>query len=147
MPYLDLKMFLQPNLYGYYGTFLMGKGDAAVEDFLGTAMTISLGTNMRVEDTDRPDNGWWGESVLGTNIGSKLYLLDRSKAINETVNLAEQYAREALTWLIDDGHILDINRVTATYIGNYQYQILIVYETIDNAVRNHRHIFSQTEGA
>ena len=58
---------------------------------------------------DRPCDswmGWWGDTFAdddGDKFGSKLWLLGRSKIVPETLRLAEQYAEEALQWLIDDG--------------------------------------------
>ena len=144
--YLDLKFFLDPMQHGYYGTFVMGDGDAILDDWIGTAITVSFGTNLRVDGEDRPDNGWWGEVLVG-NFGSKLYLLDRSKAINENLRLAEQYAIESLQWLVDEGHILEVSSATATYDTNYRVQIVTVYKTLSGDVRKHQHIFSLSEGA
>lgn len=147
MAYLDLKFFLEPSLYGYFGTFLMGSGDAQIDDWVGTSITVSLGTNRRVEGINRPDNGWWGEPLLEVNIGSKLYLLDRSKSIQETLILARQYATEAVQWLVDEGHLAAIQSVTTSDLGDNQIQIVIQYKSIDGEVNRHRHIFSLSEGA
>lgn len=144
--YLDLKFFLDPTRHGYYGTFILGDGDAVLDDWIGTAIMISLGTNFRVDDSDRPDNGWWGETLLG-NFGSKLYLLDHEKANNRALRLAEQYAADSVQWLIDDGLIFELTRVSASYVNGNQLRILISYKTRDNEVRNHQHIFSQSNGA
>lgn len=74
------------------------------------AVVISLFTWRRAEpDDDLPGNqrmGWWGDSfapVQGDRIGSRLWLLSRAKLVQETVELAKEYAREALQWLLDDG--------------------------------------------
>ncbi|APC15660.1 hypothetical protein BLL42_07920 [Pseudomonas frederiksbergensis] len=64
---------------------------AAADDFLG--------------DDER--FGWWGDSfptVADDRIGSRLWLLRRVKLTRQTQVDAEFYAREALQWLIDDGH-------------------------------------------
>ena len=147
MSYLDLKFFLNPSLYGYYGTFLMGEGDAKIDDWVGTSITVSLGTNCRVDGIERPDNGWWGEALLGVNIGSKLYLLDRTKAIRDTLILAKQYAEEALQWLVDEGHLASIESVDAVDIGGNQIQIVIKYRSVDGEINRHLHVFSLSEGA
>jgi len=50
--------------------------------------------------------GWWGDTfalVPNDRIGSRLWLLSRSKLLPETVALAKEYAEEALRWLVDDG--------------------------------------------
>jgi phage gp46-like protein len=46
-----------------------------------------------------------GRRVLhgdGDKIGSRLWLLARAKATTDTARRAEEYAREALGWLVDD---------------------------------------------
>lgn len=74
------------------------------------AVVISLFTWRRAQhDDDLPANqrmGWWGDSfapVDGDRIGSRLWLLSRAKLVPETAARAQEYATEALQWLIDDG--------------------------------------------
>ncbi|AJO76911.1 MULTISPECIES: phage GP46 family protein [Pseudomonas] len=78
---------------------------------LTRAVLISLFTWRRAADDDRLDDeerfGWWGDSfptVADDRIGSRLWLLRRVKLTRQTQLDAEFYAREALQWLIDDGH-------------------------------------------
>ena len=50
--------------------------------------------------------GWWGDSFApapNDRIGSRLWLLARAKLTDAAAQLAQDYAREALQWLIDDG--------------------------------------------
>lgn len=86
-----------------------------VSDNLKTALTrsvlISLFTWRRASSDDALDDterfGWWGDSfptVADDRIGSRLWLLRRVKLTRQTQLDAEFYAREALQWLIDDGH-------------------------------------------
>lgn len=84
---------------------------------LSTAVLISLFTDARArEDDELPDvllpedfpnrRGWWGDSTSerdNDSVGSRLWLLDRSKDINENLRLAEEYAEESLQWMIDEG--------------------------------------------
>ncbi|KOQ71544.1 phage GP46 family protein [Stenotrophomonas maltophilia] len=83
----------------------------AAEDGLQTAVIISLFTDRRAGDDDQlPDGsadrrGWWGDSYAdddGDQIGSRLWLLGRSKATPDVLQQAQQYAKEALQWLIRD---------------------------------------------
>ncbi|NWD01913.1 phage GP46 family protein [Pseudomonas sp. P7779] len=86
-----------------------------VSDNLKKALTrsvlISLFTWRRAAPDDAVDDderfGWWGDSfpsVADDRIGSRLWLLRRVKLTRQTQLDAEFYAREALQWLIDDGH-------------------------------------------
>ena len=80
------------------------KRDAGLE----TAIEISLFTDRRADDTDTlPDHsgekrGWWGDEE-NFKLGSKLWLLFRSSATEDIPGKVNQYARESLQWMIDDG--------------------------------------------
>ncbi len=74
------------------------------------AVLISLFTWRRAQpDDELPGSdrmGWWGDSfatVDNDRIGSRLWLLARAKLTAQTVTRAEEYAREALSWLVEDG--------------------------------------------
>lgn len=145
MTLIDYKVYLVPVVTGHYFSFLMGEGDAQITNFIDSAISISFGTNQRVESVDRPDNGWWGEELLGENIGSKLYLLDRSKVTEATLKLAEDYALEAVQWLVDEGYIEEIINVDAVYKGSEEgVAITMAYRTIDNEIRKHYYVFGNT---
>jgi phage gp46-like protein len=86
-----------------------------LEASLIRAVTISLYTWRRAETDDRVDDderfGWWGDSypaIADDRIGSRLWLLRRVKLTPQTQRDAEAYAREALQWLLDDGHVTDV---------------------------------------
>lgn len=89
-----------------------GDGGTAVDDGLRTAVIISLFTDRRAEDGDvLPGGGddlrgFWGDTwadVPGDLTGSRLWLLGREKQMASVLRRAEQYAREALAWMLDDG--------------------------------------------
>lgn len=87
------------------------KGDLKPDRGLETAVIISLFSDMRIDAEELPHGesskrGWWGDlisEIPGDKIGSRLWLLRREKVTLETANRAEEYALEALQWLIDDG--------------------------------------------
>lgn len=86
---------------------------------LETAMLISLFTD-RLAATDDviPDNnrrGWHGDTGKLYLIGSRLWLLDRAKITQNTLNSARDYIVEAIQWLIDDG-IVDTFDITCEWI-------------------------------
>lgn len=85
--------------------------DLATDAGLEAAIMLSLYTDRRAEDGDTlPDadtnrRGWWGDAVPtvdGDRHGSRLWLLQREKMSESTRARAEEYAREALQWLVDD---------------------------------------------
>ena len=72
------------------------------------ALIISLFTWRRKNTIDESEHpyGWWGDSypsIANDKIGSRLYLLARSKLTNQTANFAKIYIKEAVQWMIDDG--------------------------------------------
>ncbi len=86
-------------------------GDLTREGGLETAVWMSLFTDRRADiDDNIPDGttnrrGWWGDLVADTDgdqIGSRLWLLDRSATTEDAIVDAEFYIREALQWMIDD---------------------------------------------
>ena len=102
-------------------------GDLAADEGLQTAVTISLFTDKRVSDDELPieetsKRGWWGDTFPNVDqdkIGSKLWLLERVKRTAETLRKAEDYIKEALNWLIEDGVAASIE-VSAIYDENNQ---------------------------
>lgn len=83
------------------------------DEGLETAVLLSLFTRRRALDSDElPDpgggdqGGWWGDrysEVEGDLLGSRLWLLARSKSSQDVVNRARVYSEEALQWMVDDG--------------------------------------------
>jgi phage gp46-like protein len=94
------------------------------EEGLRTAILLSLYVDQRVEDDELEDNvenrGWWGDMFEESPYGSKLWTLEREKVTKEVINRYEQYAREALEWLIKDG-IADSVSVKASFSGQNIY--------------------------
>ncbi|MFZ6690222.1 phage GP46 family protein [Undibacterium sp. SXout20W] len=94
----------------------LGYGDWAIKgsqlrtgNDLQTAIYISLFTDRAanpddiIPDGSNDPRGWWGDAGQDVIIGSRLWLLSRSKQATETLNQAKDYISEALQWLIDDG--------------------------------------------
>ena len=86
--------------------------DLEQEDGLKTAVILSLFTDRRAEAADglptgeEDRRGWWGDLVAAADndrLGSRLWLLLREKQTPEVLMRAEEYAREALNWLLEDG--------------------------------------------
>lgn len=84
--------------------------DDFIDDDLARAVYNSLFSWARAkDDDDLPGNsryGWWGDTFADEtddHFGSRLWLLMRAKMTDENLAKAEEYANEALQWLIDDG--------------------------------------------
>lgn len=104
---------------------------------LRRAVEISLFTWRRANLSDRVDDderyGWWGDSypaVTNDKIGSRLWMLRRAKLTTETVGDAVTYAREALQWLVDDGHVLSFEVLTDR-ASNYRLNLGVLFELPD----------------
>lgn len=94
-----------------------GEGDVVLldsalltDDSLTNAIVISLFTDARVDN----QRGWWGNDFnqneeIQVEMGSRLWTLARSKQLADVLDDAQDYAEQALQWLIDDGHALAID--------------------------------------
>ena len=83
------------------------------DDGLQTAVTISLFTDRRATPAElqlaglapHENAGWAGDSypeLDGDEWGSLLWTLRRALRDDDTLELARQYARQALQWLVED---------------------------------------------
>jgi phage gp46-like protein len=112
------------------GDWLIEPPDLAHDHDLETAVIISLFTDALADVDDVPPNadrrGWWGDTGKDPPdpIGSKLWLLAREKATNDTRLRAEDYARDALAWMLEDG-AADRVDVAATWgeLGRLDVQV------------------------
>lgn len=83
-------------------------GDLATDESLETAVILSLFTDRRALPEDRlPDGsadrrGWWADAYFERPHGSRLWLLHREKEQASVLRRAQEYAEEALTWLVED---------------------------------------------
>lgn len=112
-------------------------GDLRVDRGLRTAVLLSLFADRRIADDERlpghrdPEDlelpgvsprlprdlrGWWADRD-GDLFGSRLWLLGRAKLTSITIDLARQYAEEALAWLVDEG-IAEAVEVRAERLSN-----------------------------
>lgn len=98
-----------------YGDWQLVGTDLLAGDDLGTAVLISLftdgqaGPNDIIPDGTNDRRGWCGDLGQDIRIGSRLWLLDRAKQTTATLLAAENYAAEALQWLLNDGVVAKID--------------------------------------
>lgn len=83
-------------------------GDVVTDPGLENYVLISLFVERRADNNDilpigqTDRRGWWGDSILGFKLGSKLWLL-RGERLNQTLlERAKQYVEEALEWMIQE---------------------------------------------
>lgn len=123
--------------------------DLLTDDGLNTAVLISLFTDRRASaDDELPDGttdrrGWWGDAFAeeeGDEIGSKLWLLERSKITAETIRLARDYAQAALDWLVTDGVARSVE-VTAERRDATSLDLSIVITRPDSTSRTYDYVW------
>lgn len=108
--------------------FYLNGAEATLTDFarddLARAVVNSLFSWARAEEDDkRPGEskmGWWADSFSdeGDKFGSRLWLLMRSSRTSEDIALAEEYALEALQWMLDDNIAAEIK--TAAELDSFE---------------------------
>lgn len=112
----DIALILKDNCFDIN----VLDGDLESDEGLESAVAISLFTDKRVTDEQLPygkkdKKGWWGDMVPEVEqdqIGSRLWTIDPSKTTTDTLRLSEDYCREALNWLIEDGLSNEINIIS-----------------------------------
>lgn len=138
----DIKIIWNTDLME--GDISYSNGDLVVDDGLETAVLMSLFTDRRAEDDDElPDpnstdkRGWWGDLVSDINndkIGSRQWLLERSKTIDEVLENIKLYAEEALQWMIDDDVVANIE-IESERNGDKLYYKVIIYKSDGEIVK------------
>jgi phage gp46-like protein len=119
----DVQTVWAPDPTTFHGDWLMDPPGLATDRDLETAVILSLFTDASARPSDViPDltddrRGWWGnwESPELLELGSRLWLLAREKSTEDTRQRAEDYAAEALDWLLTDGVAARVD-VEAQYV-------------------------------
>lgn len=134
----DIMLSYRPDMQQFDLSLNVPRRDYVGDDGLLTAVVISLFTDARAHEGDPlPDEavgvssdrrGWWGDCLpdvpgdAGTvSIGSRLWLLWREKDLDVVVARAQQYAEEALQWLLEENHARSVSvrasRVESGHLG------------------------------
>lgn len=116
---------------------LAANGTLVPETSLRTAAIVSLLSDRRADGDDRlpyevrsenpipaDRRGWAGDAFDNRRLGSRLWLLAREKQTTETLRRAIFYVREALQWMLDDGHAVSLD-VEASWAGLGRLNVLI----------------------
>jgi phage gp46-like protein len=108
----DIKVVIVPE--GKYLDCVLSDRDVERDDGFETAVLVTLSTDKRADDGDPlPDDsgyrgGFWGDTipvVADYKMGTKLWLLQRSKTIDEIPAITKEYLLDGFSWMIDDGII------------------------------------------
>ncbi|WP_413052130.1 phage GP46 family protein [Pseudomonas bubulae] len=120
------------------GDWAISSGALASGDDLASAVLISIFTDRQASADDvLPDGGddrrgWWGDQDQDVPIGSRLWLLDRSRLSQDVANTVQVHLTEALKWLIDDGVAAGVS-VTARISGQSQLDTVVTVTRNDGA--------------
>lgn len=119
----DIKLFMGETINDGIAPRIVDN-DFAPDEGFETAVIISLFTDARIIEEQLPQGqtnrrGWWGDlfSVAADKIGSRFWLLTREKKTTEVLRRYEDYTREALNWMIEDGIAK-----TVTAVASYSLQ-------------------------
>lgn len=132
---------IQTTWTGTSGDYAISGGSLASGNDVETAVLLSLMTDRVAELGDViPDNGdrrgYWGDTGQKYTIGSRLWLLDRAKGPRDTPRRAEDYAREALQWMLDDGAVAKFD-ISATWVPTSQLNLQVTaYRTDGTTISN-----------
>ncbi len=98
-------------IVGNIGTFdlALDGADLLTDAGLDTAVILSLFCDARADAAEvapgADPRGWWADALAtpAASTGSRLWLLRREKQVPEVASRAQEYAHQALVWLVDDG--------------------------------------------
>lgn len=131
--------------------------DLAQDEGLKNAILISLFTDARANSDDKLPTqtndlrGWWGDAFaseingVARPIGSKLWLLKRSKITSETILKVQDYGNEALKWLVSDGIAKAVN-CQAIRQGQSQINIEIQITRPDGKIIKFERLWDSVNG-
>ena len=107
---------------GTHGDWRLVGADLGSGGDLATAVLISLFSDRAafpddvIPDGSNDPRGWWGDFDDTVLIGSRLWLIFRSKLTQDTVASAQNYAMEALQWLETDGVVAGFDVYVETQV-------------------------------
>lgn len=151
---MDIGLFQQPD-----GSFdiRIEDGDIVGDDTLYTALAMSLFTDRRANADDplpypnADRRGWWADAyadVQGDLMGSRLWLLNRAKLTQDTLNRAEEYCEEALQWLVEDKVATSVSAACTVLPANENWmQIVIAVTGLDAVDTDYQYLWKATINA
>lgn len=114
----------QSGDFALSGTQLLSGAD------LPTAILVSIASNRLAQADDViPDlttdrRGWWGDNTLG----SRIWLLSRTKNTPDILQRAKDYLTEALQWLIDGGVVVKFE-IETKFVGKQLHAFVTAFRS------------------
>jgi phage gp46-like protein len=112
--------------------------DLARDLGLETMVLISLFGDRRTNDESTPiekRRGWWADqfaAVPGHKTGSELWRLQRATLSEETRQQAEQFAEDALQWMVDDRIAASVQATATLSDGRLDLLVVVTRPTGDS---------------
>ncbi len=123
---------LRPDETGIYD-IAIENGDFKPDDGLETSLIVSLRSDARADESQvpQPENrrGWIGDLVTrapGYVYGSHLWLLEQARLTQETLAQAENNARAALNWMVEDGLAQAIDVIASRQDGALILDVTVI---------------------
>jgi len=137
----NTDILLQKNDSKIYDISISSSGDFVKVQGFETAILMSLFGEVRANESEvrQPElrRGWIGNEhndVEGYEVGSKLWLLFQSRAIQETLNRAIEFSQNGFQWMIDNNFAKEVNVDGTLLNANILLDIDII--RIDNVTEN-----------
>jgi len=117
-------------------------GDFTNIEGLDTAILMSLLIDKRADASEVGEpsarRGWIGNEQNEDpdyEVGSKLWLLDQSRILQDTVNRSEDFVRDSLIWMIEDSLVKDVG-VTGEIVNQNNIVDSVTFIRFDNSTFN-----------
>lgn len=139
---MDLALSYSPDIDGLDLSIDAGRADLAQEDTLATAVLLSLMCDRTAQpgevDAGNDRRGWWADAFAAAAdlFGSRLWLLEREKEVEQTLQRARTYIREALAWMVEDGFVTAVD--VAVFVPKRGWLAAEIELKLDGASRRYR---------
>lgn len=142
---MDLALIYDAKLQAF--DLAIDGSDLRAEGSLASAVMVSLMSDRLAESYEvtpgEDRRGWWADAFAGNQhkTGSRLWLLQREKQLQGTVQRCRQYCEEALQWLIDDGLATTVG--VTVFIPRTGWIAALIKVHLDDGARGFRFEFDE----
>ena len=115
MDEIDIKLVLNED-DGYYDIDFASNGDFLMTNGLETAIFMTVLAERRADESeitsaDKRRGDWSNESndINEYEVGSKFWLIDQARILQETINVGIDSLESGFEWMADDDIIKEVN--------------------------------------